>query len=63
VTVNAVSTIMLLTAIEAMYPGKRMIHLFLDNASSLSEWRRWPIGEAVPVRRAADARRTVDFVP
>ena len=32
VTVNAVSTIMLLMAIEAMYPGKRMIHLFLDNA-------------------------------
>src|SRR5664279_5427963 len=32
VTVNAVSTIMLLTAIEAMYPGKRMIHLFLYNA-------------------------------
>jgi transposase len=32
VTVNAVSTIMLLMAIEAMYPGKRLIHLFLDNA-------------------------------
>lgn len=32
VTVNAVSTIMLLMAIETMYPGKRMIHLFLDNA-------------------------------
>ena len=31
-TVDAVSTIMLLMAIEAMYPGKRMIHLFLDNA-------------------------------
>jgi transposase len=31
-TVNAVSTIMLLTAIEAMYPGKAMIHVFLDNA-------------------------------
>ncbi len=31
-TVDAASTIMLLTAIEAMYPGKRMIHLFLDNA-------------------------------
>jgi hypothetical protein len=31
-TVNAASTIMLLMAIEAMYPGKRMIHLFLDNA-------------------------------
>jgi transposase len=32
VTVNAVSTIMPLMTIEAMYPGKRMIHLFLDNA-------------------------------
>ncbi len=32
VTVDAISTIMLLTAIEAMYPAKRLIHLFLDNA-------------------------------
>ena len=31
-TVNAVSTIMLLMAIERMYPGKRLIHLFVDNA-------------------------------
>ncbi|MGH7120598.1 MAG: IS630 family transposase [Acetobacteraceae bacterium] len=31
-TVDAASTIILLIAIEAMYPGKRMIHLFLDNA-------------------------------
>ena len=31
-TVNAVSTIMLLMAIEAMYPAKAMIHVFLDNA-------------------------------
>ena len=31
-TVNALSTIMLLTAIEAMYPGMRLIHVFLDNA-------------------------------
>jgi transposase len=31
-TVNAASTIMLLMAIEALYPGKRVIHLFLDNA-------------------------------
>lgn len=30
--VDAVSTIMLLMAIKAMYPGKRMIHLFVDNA-------------------------------
>jgi transposase len=31
-TVNAISTIMLLKAIEAMYPCKRLIHLFVDNA-------------------------------
>jgi transposase len=31
-TVNAISTIMLLRAIEAMYPAKRLIHLFVDNA-------------------------------
>jgi transposase len=31
-TVDARSTIMLLIAIQAMYPGKRLIHLFLDNA-------------------------------
>ena len=31
-TVDAISTIMLLTAIEAMYPGLRLIHVFLDNA-------------------------------
>src|SRR4051794_31081190 len=30
--VNALSTIMLLQAIEAMYPGLRLIHVFLDNA-------------------------------
>ena len=30
--VDAASTIMLLMAIEAMYPGKRLIHVFLDNA-------------------------------
>ena len=31
-TVDALSTIMLLTAIEAMYPGMRLVHVFLDNA-------------------------------
>src|SRR5271165_393764 len=31
-TVDALSTIMLLMAIEAMYPGMRWIHVFLDNA-------------------------------
>lgn len=31
-TVDAMSTIALLMAIEAMYPGKRVLHVFLDNA-------------------------------
>jgi transposase len=31
-TVNAASMVMLLMAIETMYPGKRLIHLFVDNA-------------------------------
>jgi transposase len=31
-SVDALSTIMLLTAIEAMYPGMRCVHVFLDNA-------------------------------
>ena len=31
-TVNAISTIMPMRAIGTMYPGKRLIHLFLDNA-------------------------------
>jgi len=31
-TVDALSTIMLLMAIEAMYPGMRLIHVYLDNA-------------------------------
>jgi transposase len=31
-TVDALSTILLLTAIEAVYPNLRLIHVFLDNA-------------------------------
>src|SRR5208337_2499618 len=31
-TVDALSTIMLLMAIEAVYPGMRLVHVFLDNA-------------------------------
>jgi hypothetical protein len=38
-TVDAVSTIMLLMAIEAMYPGKRLVHLFPDNAHTIT--RNW----------------------
>jgi hypothetical protein len=33
-TVNAISTIMLLRAIEAVYPDKRLIHLFPDRLTS-----------------------------
>jgi transposase len=33
VTVDAMSTIALLIAIEALYPAMRLIHVFLDNAS------------------------------
>jgi hypothetical protein len=44
-TVDALSTIALLMAIALMYPGKRLIHVFLDNAryhmrgSCRSGWR------------------------
>lgn len=31
-SVDALSTILLLTAIETMYPGIRLVHVFLDNA-------------------------------
>jgi transposase len=31
-TVDALSTIKLLMAIEAVYPGRRLVHVFLDNA-------------------------------
>jgi transposase len=48
-TVNAISMIMLLRAIEAMYPGKRLIHLFVDNAryqhaKSVQAWLARPGG-------------------
>lgn len=46
-TVNADSTIALLSAIEALYPKKRKIHLFLDNAryhhaEMVQEWLARP---------------------
>ena len=46
-TVNAVSTIALLSALEAVYPKKRKIHLFLDNAryhhaAMVQEWLARP---------------------
>ena len=47
VTVNAMSTIALLVAIEALYPAMRLIHVFLDNASYhhatlVREWLAMP---------------------
>jgi transposase len=46
-SVNAQSTIMLLVAIMAMYPAKRLIHIFLDNAKyhhaqMVQEWLARP---------------------
>lgn len=46
-TVNAVSTIALLSAIELLYPKKRRIHLFIDNAryhhaKMVQEWLARP---------------------
>jgi transposase len=56
-TVDAISTIMLMRAIEAMYPGKRMIHLFLDNA-------RYHHAKLVQAWLAQPGRRiTVYFIP
>jgi transposase len=56
-TVNAVSTIALLSAIEALYPRKRRIHLFIDNARyhhavMVQEWLARP-----------DCRIVLHFVP
>jgi transposase len=56
-TVDAVSTIALLTAIEAAYPEKRVIHLFLDNAryhhaKQVQAWLARP-----------DCRMQLHFVP
>jgi transposase len=47
VTVNALSTIALLIAIEALYPAMRIIHVFLDNAryhhaKAVQEWLARP---------------------
>jgi len=41
--VDAQSTINLLIAIQALYPGKRLIHVFLDNAPYHRSWqvREW----------------------
>ena len=47
-TVDTISTIMLMMAIEAMYPGKRLIHLFLD--------RVWACQLASTKRGLDDAR-------
>ena len=52
-TVDALSTIALLLAIELMYPGKRMIHVFLDNAryhhaKLVQEWLAMPGRRIMP---------------
>src|SRR3984885_10985449 len=39
-TVNAISTIMLLKSIEVMYPGKRLIHLFVVRQAKLARSSR-----------------------
>jgi len=46
-TVNALSTIALLVAIEALYPAMRIIHVFLDNARyhharAVQDWLAMP---------------------
>ncbi len=51
-TVDAVSTIALLSAIETLYPKKRRIHLFVDNAryhhaKMVQEWLARPEGRVV----------------
>jgi transposase len=57
VTVDAISTIVLLTAVEAMYPGKRAIHLFPGNA-------RYHHAKAVPAWLARpECRIKLHFVP
>ena len=52
-TVDAASTIMLLTAIQAMCPGKRVIHLLVDNArchhaKRVQAWLARPEGRIKP---------------
>ena len=39
-TVNAISMIMLLRSIEVMYPGKRLIHLFVVRQAKLARSSR-----------------------
>jgi len=56
-TVDALSTIMLLTAIEAMYPGMRWVHVFLDNA----RYHHAKLVQAWLVR--SDCRIKLHFVP
>ena len=56
-TVDAVSMIMLLMAIEARYPGMRLIHVFLDNA----RYHHTKLVQAWLAR--PDCRITLHFVP
>ena len=56
-TVDALSTIMLLAAIEAMFPDKRLLHVFLDNA----RYHHAKLVQAWLARR--DCRIRLHFVP
>jgi len=55
-TVDALSTIMLLMAIEAMYPAMRSIHVFLDNANTIT--RNW-----CSLASEAGCRIKLHFIP
>jgi DDE superfamily endonuclease/Winged helix-turn helix len=69
-TVNALSTIALLMAIEIMYPFKRWIHVFLDNARyhHADMEKEWLAREVMPdqtarersASNALDARRVAE---
>ena len=56
-SVDALSTILLLTSIETMYPGIRLIHVFLDNA----RYHRAKLVQAWLAR--PDCRIRLHFVP
>jgi hypothetical protein len=56
-SVDALSTILLLTTIETMYPGMRFIHVFLDNA----RYHHAKLVQAWLVR--PDCRIRLHFVP
>ena len=48
---------------QEFYDTVKLRRQYAAKYSSLSEWRRWPVGEAVPVERAAGPGRTFESVP